>query len=116
MTTDSVRRWWAVLPSDDLLGYLQRAHDGADASEVLMSVYLDADEREDVPAAEDGVPFPARKAMQEAIWSECIAPANNEWTTYSDSVALVECAADALHRAGWRVVAWDDGREGAGAA
>lgn len=49
------------------------------------------------------VPFEARKAIQQAIWQECIAPADNEWTTFSDSAALAEVAARALVAAGWKV-------------
>lgn len=50
------------------------------------------------------VPFAARRAMQQAIWDECISPGDNEWTTWTDSVHLAETAARALHRAGWQVV------------
>jgi hypothetical protein len=55
--------------------------------------------------SDDPIPFPARKAMQDAIWRECIAPGNNEWTTWIDSIALAECATNALRRSGWQVVA-----------
>lgn len=55
----------------------------------------------------DAVPFPARRAMQDAIWKECIAPHKNEWTTWSDSCILAEVAATALVRAGWKVVPLD---------
>ena len=34
------------------------------------------------------VPFPAHRAMQEAIYHECILPGDNEWTTFSDSCAV----------------------------
>lgn len=50
------------------------------------------------------VPFPARRAMQQALWDECIRPGDNEWTTWTDSIALAETAAKALRRAGWEVV------------
>lgn len=56
---------------------------------------------------EHAVPFPARKAMQDAIWNECIRPADNEWTTWTDAITLAETAADGLVRAGWTVVALD---------
>lgn len=56
------------------------------------------------------IPFDARKAMQDAIWGDCIAPHDNEWTTWSDSIVLTETAAAALVKAGFRVVAINDTR------
>lgn len=34
-----VKRWWVVIPSDELLEHLRAAHDGADPSNVLMDIY-----------------------------------------------------------------------------
>ncbi len=39
--------------------------------------------------------------MQQAIWSECIQPGDNEWTTWTDSCILAEVAAEALTANGW---------------
>lgn len=50
----------------------------------------------------DAVPFMARKAMQEAIFE--MFKQENEWTTWSDSVALAEAAAQALEDGGFVVV------------
>lgn len=66
------------------------------------------DDTQTAPDDEIEVPFPARRAMQQAIWEECIRPGDNEWTTWSDSVALAETAAAALRKAGWQVVPMDD--------
>lgn len=58
----------------------------------------------DEPGDDDSaVPFPARRAMQVAIWEDCIRSGGNEWTTWSDAVILAETAARALTRAGWDV-------------
>jgi hypothetical protein len=51
-----------------------------------------------------GVCFDARRAMQKAIWDECIQPADNEWTTWSDCIILAETAAAALTARGFAVV------------
>lgn len=51
--------------------------------------------------AESVVPFDARKAMQSAIFE--MFKMENEWTTWSDSVALAEAAAQALEDAGFVV-------------
>lgn len=59
-------------------------------------------------ASENVMPFPAYRAMQDAIWKECIRPGDNEWTTWSDAIALAYCAGQALLRAGWKVVPLDD--------
>ena len=45
--------------------------------------------------------------MQQAIWDDCIAPADNEWTPWTDAIALAEAAAEALTKAGWKVVPLD---------
>lgn len=50
----------------------------------------------------DAVPFMARKVMQEAIFE--MFKTENEWTTWSDSVALAEAAARALEDRGFVVV------------
>lgn len=57
----------------------------------------------------EAVPFPARKAMQDALWNDCIL-SNNEWTTWTDSITLAEVAAAALTKAGFAVVASNDTR------
>jgi len=63
----------------------------------LAAVVGAPDEPTDDDRASD-VPFPARRAMQQAIWDECSRPGGNEWTTWTDAIALAECAARALTR------------------
>lgn len=59
---------------------------------------------QDDPNYDRAIPFPARKAIQNAIWEEAIRPGDNELTTWSDSVGLAEIAGKALMHAGWKVV------------
>lgn len=68
----------------------------------------------DEPArlAESVVPFDARRAMQKALWERCISQDDNEWTTWSDSIALAEVAAQALTEAGFEVRLIDGGEHG----
>lgn len=55
-------------------------------------------------SADTVVPFQARKAMQEAIFE--MLKMENEWTTWSDSVALAEAAAQALENGGFVIAKW----------
>jgi hypothetical protein len=53
----------------------------------------------EIPESE--VPFPARKAMQEALFE--LLKLDNEWTTWSDAIVLAEAAATALQDAHYEV-------------
>jgi hypothetical protein len=52
------------------------------------------------------VPFEARHSMQKALYALLLG-SDNEWTTWSDSIALAETAAKALSEAGWQVTRID---------
>lgn len=52
------------------------------------------------------VPFPARRAMQVALWEQGLRP-GRELTTWTDAVGLAEITAEALRAAGWRAVPMD---------
>jgi hypothetical protein len=48
--------------------------------------------------------------MQDALWTKCFSD-GTEWTTWTDTIALAEVAAEALTHAGWAVVPMDPEQE-----
>lgn len=46
-SNEETMRWWLVIPSDELMKYLEAARDGEDPSLLLARIYLEAENADD---------------------------------------------------------------------